>query len=62
MTDSRMIMLGAHLSSEPEDENLQVDSIEGAYNESKSAYAMLAKLSGQQSMQAILEIFTQKLV
>jgi hypothetical protein len=55
-------MLGAHLSSEPDDESFPVDTLEGAYNESKSAYVMLARLSGQQSMQEVLEIFTQKLV
>jgi len=62
MTDSRLIMLGAHLSSEPDDEAFPVDTLEGAYNESKSAYTMLAKLSGYQTMQEVVEIFTQKLV
>jgi sugar phosphate permease len=55
-----MIMLGARLADEPEDEG--VCDIEGIHNESKSSYAMLAKLSGQQNMQEVLEIFAQKLV
>ena len=38
-------MLGAHLCAEPEEES-PLDTIEGVYNESKSAYSMLAKMSG----------------
>ena len=53
-------MLGARMAEEPEDEG--VCDIEGAYNESKSAYAMLAKMSGQSNMQEVLDIFAQKLV
>jgi len=45
LTDSRLIMLGAHLCEEPEDE-ARLDTIDGVYNESKSAYSMLAKMSG----------------
>ena len=54
-------MLGAHLSEEPEGE-AALDTIEGVYNETKSAYGTLAKLSGHQTMQEILEIFATKLV
>lgn len=54
-------MLGAHLCEEPEDE-ARLDTIDGVYNESKSAYSMLAKMSGQNSMMEVLEIFAQKLV
>jgi hypothetical protein len=61
LTDSRLIMLGAHLSEEPEGE-AALDTIEGVYNETKSAYGTLAKLSGHQTMQEILEIFATKLV
>jgi hypothetical protein len=61
LTDSRLIMLGAHLCEEPEDE-ARLDTIDGVYNESKSAYSMLAKMSGQNSMMEVLEIFAQKLV
>jgi hypothetical protein len=60
LTDSRLIMLGAQLAEEPEGEAL--DTIEGVYNESKSAYLMLAKMSGQNNMQEVLEIFATKLV
>lgn len=45
LTDSRLIMMGAQLCEEPEDENA-IDTIEGIYNESRSAYRMLASLSG----------------
>ena len=41
MTDSRLIMLGAHLCEEPENESA-LDTIDGVYNESKNAYCMLA--------------------
>lgn len=61
LTDSRLIMLGAHLCEEPEEE-ARLDTIDGVYNESKSAYSMLAKMSGQNSMMEVLEIFAQKLV
>jgi hypothetical protein len=54
-------MLGSHLSSEPESE-AALDTIEGVYNESKNAYQMISQLSGQNSMQEVLEIFAQKLV
>lgn len=54
-------MLGSHLGDEPEGEAV-VDSIDGVYNESKSAYSMLAKLSGFSNMQEVLEIFATKLV
>lgn len=54
-------MLGAHLSEEQEGE-AALDTIEGVYNETKSAYGTLAKLSGHQTMQEILEIFATKLV
>ena len=61
LTDSRLIMLGAHLCEEPEEE-ARLDTIDGVYNESKSAYSMLAKMSGQNSMMEVLEIFAQTLV
>ena len=54
-------MLGSNLSSEPESE-AALDTIEGVYNESKNAYQMISQLSGQNSMQEVLEIFAQKLV
>ena len=45
LTDSRLILLGSNLSNEPEcDDGL--DTLDGVYNESKTAYHMLAQLSG----------------
>lgn len=54
-------MLAATLCEEPEGE-AALDTIEGIYNESRSSYQMLAKLSGQNTMQEVLEIFATKFV
>ena len=40
ITDSRMILLGAHLGKSDGDD--AVDTIDGIYNETKNAYDMLA--------------------
>ena len=61
LTDSRLILLGNSLSNNEEaDDALEV--LDGVYNESKVAYHMLAQLSGQNSMEEILEIFAQKII
>lgn len=49
LTDSRLILLGSHLAEDAngsDDGPQTVESIDGIYNESKSAYAVLAQLSG----------------
>ena len=49
LTDSRLILLGSHLAEDAngsDDGPQAIDSIEGVYNESKNAYAVLAQLSG----------------
>lgn len=46
LTDSRMILLGSHLSEDANGSDSvsqsALDSIDGIYNESKNAYMMLA--------------------
>lgn len=57
-------MLGSQLAGDAngaEDESVCYTT-EGVYNESKEAYSSLAQLAGFTSMQAILEIFAQKLI
>jgi len=61
-----MILLGSHFSEDANGSDdgraSALDSIDGVYNESKNAYAVLAQLSGYQSMQQILEIFATKII
>lgn len=61
LTDSRLILLGSNLSNEPEADDA-LDTLDGVYNESKTAYHMLAQLSGQNNMEEILDIFAQKII
>ena len=61
LTDSRLILLGSNLSNEPEEDGA-LDTLDGVYNESKTAYHMLAQLSGQNNMEEILDIFAQKII
>lgn len=56
LTDSRLILLGSALS-EDQDDGVSIEGIDSIYNESKSAYAALASLAGEQSMQDILQVF-----
>jgi len=54
-------LLGSNLSNDPEAEDA-LDTLDGVYNESKTAYHMLAQLSGQSNMEEILDIFAQKII
>ena len=54
-------MLGQNLSNEPECDDA-LETFDGVYNESKTAYHMLAQLSGQNNMEEILDIFAQKII
>lgn len=59
-----MILLASCIAQEASgsDSPPPVDTIDGVYNESQQAYNTIAQLAGYQSIQAVLEIFAQKMI